>query len=566
MSVRDVEILLGLLVAVAVLVTISRKTAIPYPVFLVLGGLALALVPGLPTIALRPDLVFLVFLPPLLYRESLNSPWRGFRRKARPIFSLAVGLVLATASVVAVVAHALIPGMTWPAAFVLGSVLAPTDEVAVTEVADRLAVPHQALTVLEGESLVNDAISLVIYRLAIVATVTGAFSLPRAIMQFFWVALGGVAIGLGVGWLVGRLRRRLHDPPVENTVSLLTPFAAYLPADAIGVSGVLSVVTIGLYLGWQGPRIVSSRTRLEAQAMWGMIAFLLNGLLFILTGLQLKEILHSGAPLPLLQIFGYTAVFIATLIAVRFAWVFANAYGFAWLSSRRRGRVAAPSWRQTFLVAWVGVRGGLSLVAALAIPFTLAGGIPFPNRNLMIGLAFYVILGTLLLQGMTLPWLLRWLNIPADGFMEREEAQARLAAARAGLERLDALIASHRPGRDRSRSRDVPHEELSPEDLKAAMIDDLREHYIERMHRYHARARGDGDNPHETSRTAYHRLRRELLRTERDKILQLRDEGVISDDTQRRIQQDLDLEELRLDPEEEEEAAEEKPGREQTAG
>ncbi|HZT40643.1 MAG TPA: Na+/H+ antiporter [Chthonomonadaceae bacterium] len=548
MVAREVEILMGLLVAVAALVTLSRRTWIPYPVWLVLGGLALAFIPGVPAIAMRPEIVFLVFLPPLLFRESINAPLSDFKTNARSIFSLAVGLVLATTVVVAWVAHRLIPGMTWPAAFVLGAVLAPTDEVAVTEVAERLSVPRRAMAVLEGESLINDAISLVAYRMAITAAVTNAFSLGRGALQFLAVSLGGVAIGLGVGWLVALLRRRLHDPPVENTISLLTPFAAYVPADAIGVSGVLSVVTIGLYLGRLSPRLISSRVRLQVQVMWEMIAFLLNGLLFILTGLQIRLILHAKQMGPLGPVLGYTAVLILTLIAIRFVWLFVTAYLTRALIPGLRRRDPYPPWQQLFLVSWTGIRGGLSLVAALAIPFTIAGGVPFPNRSLIIGISFFVILATLLLQGLTLPWLIRLLRLDQDGSHEREEdeeTRARLVAARAALNRLEALRARH-GGRRSKRAPGVALDDLPPDQMKAAMLDDLRDRYVERLHRYTARVKGDDDDFHEDRDESYRKLRRDLLHAERDAVLKLRDEGRISDDTLRRIQRDLDLDELRL--------------------
>jgi CPA1 family monovalent cation:H+ antiporter len=321
----EVEIVLGLLVAVAALVALARKIKVPYPVMLVLGGLGLALVPGLPDIRLQPELVFLLFLPPLLYWESLTAPLRDFRANARLIFLLAIGLVLATTCVVALVAHAVIPGLPWPAAFVLGAVLAPTDEVAVAEVASQLALPRRVLSVIEGESLINDAVSLVAYRIAIAAAVTGLFSPRSAGVQFLLVGLGGVGIGLAVGWGVAWLRRHLaRDPPVENTVSLLTPFAAYLPAEAAGVSSVLAVVTIGLYLGRRGTRLISSGTRLQSGAVWTMLTFLLNGLLFILTGLQLRQIRQERSLHWNLALLGDIGLILLAIILIRVVWVFAS--------------------------------------------------------------------------------------------------------------------------------------------------------------------------------------------------------------------------------------------------
>jgi CPA1 family monovalent cation:H+ antiporter len=543
--VHEIEIILGLLVAVAVLVTVSRRTAVPYPVLLVVGGLALALVPGLPALRLDPEIVFLLFLPPLLYWESLTAPLSEFRKNARPIFLLAVGLVLVTTVLVAVVAHALIHGLTWPAAYVLGAVLAPTDEVAVSEVANRLSIPRRVLSILEGESLVNDAISLVAYRMAVAAAVTGAFSLDSAALQFVLVGVGGVVIGLGVGWGIAWLRRFLDDPAVENTVSLLSPFAAYLPAETLHVSGVLAVVAIGLYLGRQGPRFVSSRTRLQARAMWGMISFVLNGLLFILTGLQLRFILHEGLVQPAGVIVGYIFVILLTLIAVRFAWVFAGVYVPRLFRKRARRKEPITPWQNLLLVGWTGVRGGLSLVTALAVPFTLSGARPFPGRPLIIWIAFFVILVTLLLQGLTLPWLIRRLHITDnDDSLERKETRARIIAARAALRRLDAAA-------KKGKASPASKPGHTVEGLTATMIEDLREHYQERIHRDAARVDGREGGVHEAATEVYQHLRRELVQAEREAVLKMFDRGEIDEEVLRHIQNDLDIEELRLSPQEE---------------
>lgn len=542
----EVKIILGLLVAVAAIVAVSRRTPIPYPVLLVLGGLILALVPGLPSIHLQPNLVFLLFLPPLLYWESLTAPLRDFRANARPIFSLAFGLVLATTAAVALVAHKLIPGLSWPAAFVLGAVIAPTDEVAVAEVATHLPIPDRVLAILEGESLINDAISLVAYRIAVAAVVTGAFSLAHASVQFLEVGLGGTAIGLMVGWGIVQLRRHLRDdPPVENTISLLTPFAAYLAADTLGTSGVLAVVAIGLYVSRYAPRIISSRTRLQALALWPMLAFLLNGLLFILTGLQLRLILSTRSLHFNAALVGYIAAILAVILIMRVVWIYASIYLRHTVLRLLRRRAPLPPWQQTFLLAWGGIRGGISLVTALAVPLTLAGGTPFPDRDLIICISFCIILATLLLQGIALPWVIPLLKLTEDGNEEREEKKARLAAIQAALTHLDTVTARGKPDKGDSPATDGAALSIQPE-----LIEDLRSHYLSRKRHLTSRALGNDTGPADGA-AAYKELRRELLLAERNTVIRLRDEEVINDDVLLRIQRDLDLEDARLAPMEE---------------
>ena len=288
---NQAEIICTLLIVIAALAILAKKVALPYPVLLVIGGLALGFVPGLPQVELEPDMVFLFLLPPLIYPAAIFTSWRDFRANLGPISLLAIGLVLFTTAFVAAVAHAL-TGLPWPAAFVLGAIISPTDAVAATAITDRLRVPRRIVTILDGESLVNDATALVAYRFAIVAMMSGRFSLSEASGRFVLVALGGTGIGLAVGWLAAHLQRRLDDPPVQITISLLTPFAAYIPAERLQVSGVLAVVAAGLFLGWRAPQILTSRTRLNLIVFWEIMVFLLNGLVFVLIGLQLPRILH----------------------------------------------------------------------------------------------------------------------------------------------------------------------------------------------------------------------------------------------------------------------------------
>src|SRR6266403_820709 len=322
---NQAEIICTLLIAVAALAMLAKKVALPYPVLLVIGGLALGFVPGLPAVKLEPDMVFLFLLPPLLYPAALFTSWRDFRANLSPILLLAIGLVLLTTAFVAVLAHTL-TGLPWAAAFVLGAIISPTDAVAATAITDRLRVPRMIVTILDGESLVNDATALVAYRFAIAAMMSGRFSFSEASVRFVLVALGGTGIGLTVGWLASHVQRRLDDPPVQITISLLTPFAAYIPAERLHVSGVLAVVAAGLFIGWRVPQILTSRTRLNAYVFWEMMVFILNGLIFVLIGLQLPRIIHSLSGRSLKQLFWHGALISCAAVVVRIAWVFTSTY------------------------------------------------------------------------------------------------------------------------------------------------------------------------------------------------------------------------------------------------
>ncbi len=524
----SIDILLGLLVAMVILVTLARRIGVAYPILLVIGGLALGFVPGLPRITLQPDLVLLFFLPPLLYWEALNIPLRDMRLKARPIILLAVGLVLATMCVVAVVAHMAIAGLTWPVAFVLGAIVAPTDEVAASAIAERLALPRRLVTLLEGESLINDASALVAYTVAVAAVVSGRFSLSGATMKFVWAVVGSVAVGLAVGWGIIWIRRRLNDPPVENTISLLSGYAAYLPAEWLGVSGVLSVVTMGIYLGRQGTRIVSSRTRLQAQEVWQVVVFLLNGLIFILVGLELHSILAALSLRSWPTLIWYAALVSLTVILVRIAWVFPTMYLPRALSRHERERYPSLPWQYPTIISWAGMRGGVSLAAALALPYSVSRAhVPFPQRDLVIFLTFCVILATLLLQGLSLPVLIRRLGLSEDGTPRREEAKAQLTAARAALARLDELA---------KRSQAPPE-----------VVAHLRAHYEERSRLHMGRYRGEENEDDETYAVAFRRLQSALLQVEREAIIGLRDRGVINDEAMRTVQRSIDLEAVQME-------------------
>jgi monovalent cation/hydrogen antiporter len=522
----DSAVLAALLAVGLLLLAVSQLVRIPYPILLVLGGVAISFIPGLPTVELSPNLVLVAVLPPLLYGAAFFTSLRELRANLKPIALLAVGLVLITMLAVAAVAHAVVPGLDWPQSFVLGALVSPTDPTAATAIAQRLGLPRRLIALIEGESLVNDGTALVAYRFAVAAVVTGSFSLPKATGEFALNVVGGIAVGLAVGYLILQLRRRLDNPPVEITVSLLSGYFGYLPAHALGVSGVLAAVTVGIYMGWHTPQVTTAQVRLQGQAVWEIVFLLLNGLLFALVGLQLPSIVDALSARTTMSLIGYAALVSGVVIGARFAWVFAS--GFLSHAVRRlRQEDPAPSWAWKTVLAWSGMRGAVSLAAALALPLSTDAGASFPNRGLIIFLTFSVILVTLVLQGLTLPALIRVLDLEDDGLAEKEDAKARIYAAEAALERLAELEA----------------EEWVREDTAERM----RGLYGFRQNRFRERFDPDGDGSVEDRSQAYQRLRRELLSAERSAVEELRRQGRIDDDVMRRVVRDLDLEDARLE-------------------
>jgi CPA1 family monovalent cation:H+ antiporter len=521
----DELLLAGLLAAGLLLLSIAQFVRIPYPILLVLGGLALAFIPGVPHIQLRPEIVLVAVLPPLLYGSAYFTSLRELRANWRPIGALAIGLVLMTMVAVAGVAHEVI-GLDWATSFVLGAIVSPTDPTAATAILRRLGLPRRLIAVVEGESLVNDGTALVAYRFAVIAVVTGSFSLANATGRFFVNVIGGIAIGLAVGYLIRQLRRRLDNPPVEITVALLSGYFAYLPAQAAGVSGVLAAVTVGVYMGWYTPELTTPQTRMQGQAVWEIVFVLLNGLLFALVGLQLPGILDSLSGRSTATLLGWAALVCLVVIAVRFVWVFALACVSLFVG-KARSEDPAPSWSQKTILAWSGMRGAVSLAAALALPLTTHAGTHFPDRELIVFLTFGVIFGTLVVEGLSLPMVIRVLRPEDDGVEAREEAKARIHAADAAVARLDELI----------------DEEWVRDDT----ADRMRRLYDFRRSRFSSRLEPDGDGSFDERSADYQRLRRELLDAEREAVVGLRREGRIDDDVMRRVVRDLDLEDLRLD-------------------
>jgi Na+/H+ antiporter len=523
---HTIEVILGLLAAVAALALLSRKLPIPYPILLVLGGLALAFIPGLPRVPLDPELVFLFFLPPLLYPAALFTSWRDFHANLRPISLLAIGLVLFTTTAVGFLAHHFIEGLPLAAGFVLGAIVSPPDAIAATAIAQRLRLPRRIVTILEGESLVNDATALVALRFAIAALATGSFSLGRATAQFFYVGIGGIAVGLLVGWLSARITKPIDDPPIEITLSLLTPFAAYLPAEQMHVSGVLAVVTAGLYYGWHVPELTSSRTRLEAGPVWEMVEFLLNGFIFLLIGLQVPRVVHRLADRSIVQLVWYAVAISLAVILIRMLWVFPAAYLPRLIFKTLRKRDPYPAWQHVTIIGWTGMRGVVSLAAALALPLTIENEKAFPGRDLILFLTFVVILVTLVVQGLTLPPIIHWLGVEDDGAAEKEELEARLKANQAALNRLNEISDSQQLNRN--------------------MVNRLRVEYEDRIRQLEISERAPNHTQRGLFSSEYDQLAHEALATERRMIIQLRNERVINDEVLRRIQRDIDLAEARL--------------------
>jgi Na+/H+ antiporter len=522
---QPVAVVLALLALVVGITTLARRVGLPYPILLVVGGLALSLIPGLPRVTLAPDVVFFVFLPPLIFSAGYLTSLRDFRSNLRPIGVLALGLVLATIFGVAGVAHAVIPALGWPAAFVLGAVVSPTDPVAATVVARRLGVSRRVVTILEGESVVNDATGLAALHVAVAAAVVGAFSVGAAALDFGFVIVVGAVVGTVIGWCAGRLVRLTNDELTTVALTLLTPYAAYLLADRVGVSGILSAAAAGVTLRQYMSRYMTPHARVAARAVWDVLVFLLNGTLFILTGLALSVVWPGLAPAEHVtswMLLGYGALVSAVVVGVRLAWIPLGVLVPRWLHLYGADQGRYPGWRETTVIGWAGMRGVLSLAAALALPVATQQGAPFPARALILYLTFAVILVTLVFQGGTLPLVLRQLGARDRGDAEREEASARLRAADAALERLEEL---------RGHSSD-------------ALIDQLRESYRARSKRL-ADGSPTGDcEPDQGESYAW--LKNEALTAERDEIIALRDIGAIGDDVLQALEYELDVDALRL--------------------
>jgi CPA1 family monovalent cation:H+ antiporter len=526
MLLPELPLTFGLIAITAFAALGARRSHIPYSIFLVLLGLAIGFLPGMPRIELRPDLVLSLLLPPLLYRAGVQMSWRGFRANLRPILLLAVGAVIFTAIAVACVSHYLL-GLPLAVGFVLGAVVSPPDAVAPMAIAKRFALPQRVLTILEGEGLVNDATALILFSFAVGAVTMGrTFSLPLATGEFLLIVAGEICWGLVIGWGGLALRRWATEPRVEMVFSLLTPFAAFWVPESLGGSGVLAAVVAGLYVSWNGPRFISPATRLQGFFVWDLVVYLIEGLVFLMTGLQARIVADTLDLTQWEHLALACAAVCAAIIVVRFVWVFLATCLPRLLLPGLARKDPAPPWQSTFIIAFTGIRGVVSLAAALSIP-DMAGDVLFPDRGLLLLITFAVILVTLVGQGFTLPWVIGLLGIAEHGKREadddkRREIAARLASIDAALARLDTLEGAV----------------ASPE-MAAALrrrSTDRRAYFVAACQDL---ATGDVSN-------AAAALQLQFVDAERASIAELFRRGEISDEARRRIERELDLEDSRI--------------------
>ncbi len=525
-NIHRVELVLLLLLLLAAgLTTIARRFQTPYPIVLVIAGLLLSLVPGLPQITLNPNVVLLILLPPLLFAAATNTAWRDFRFHLVSILMLAFGLVAFTVVGVAIASNWLLPGFDWQTGLALGAVICTTDAIAATSIASRMGLPRRIIDVIEGESLVNDASGLLALEFAVALVTTGDRpSLTSGTLQVLYLLAAGLAVGLGVGWLAQLAQKHVSDPPVEITLSLVVPYLAYLTAEQVRASGALAVVVCGLYLGRKNSELYTSRARLEGIGVWSTLDFILNGTVFIVIGLQLRFILHEIRSLSHGELIRDAAIVSGVTIALRLLWAYPGAAAAYWI--RRyvlHQKITPPNPKAVFILGWTGMRGVLALAAAISLPRFRDDGSPFPQRNVIIFLTFCVILVTLVLQGLTLPALIRLLGLAETEARPVEEREARrmmLTAAIAHLETLEDNINA---------------------ELQSAR-DDVSHHYQQRLSAINVVEDKSRENK-ELARELKHsrRLTQELRRVERETLQQLYADDKINDSVLRQLERELDL-------------------------
>jgi CPA1 family monovalent cation:H+ antiporter len=524
---QDLEVLILMLFVIAAAAVAANRLKIPPAILLVITGVVLAVLPGLPAIDLAPDLVLLLVLPPIIYSSAVAMSWCDFRFNLRPISLLAVGCVLFTTTAVAAATHWML-GFSWQVGFLLGAIVSPPDAVAPLAIARRLEVPRRLIVILEGEGLANDATALVLYRFAVAAVSLGSFSFSHAIGTFACIVVGEVLWGVGVGWVMLRLRRWVRDPRIEIILSVLTPFVAYWPPQYLGGSGVLATVCTGLYISWNGLRLISAATRLQGIFFWDFLIYVIEGMIFLLTGLQARTLIAHIAGYSWKELVVSAAVTSLVVIATRFIWMYPATYIPRWIPSVRR-KDPAPPWQWPFALAFTGVRGLVSLAAALAIPLTIENGEPFPHRDLVLFLTFTVILVTLIGQGLALPAVIRALGLANQGRRERhrerdQEFEARRIAIEATLARLDKVAA----------------ERHIPEDV----LKGLRSHLKGRLRQ--VLDRSDGDAAHRARSQLIDDVELLLLAVERDTVNDIYQGGKLEAEARRHIEQELDLREARI--------------------
>ena len=525
---ENLTIIIMLLFGVAFLGILSNKYKFPFPIVLVLCGLVISIIPGLPVISLSPDIVFLIFLPPLLYNAAWNTSWHDFKANIRPIGLAAIGLVLFTTLAVAVVAHAIIPDVSWPLAFLIGAIVSPPDAVAATSVTKGLGLNPRLITILEGESLVNDASGLIAYKYALTAITAGNFVFWQAGLSFLLVATAGVAIGLGVGYLLSVVHKRfVCDPVIEVTLTFLAPFSSYLLAEHFHYSGVLAVVTTGLYLSFRSADIFTHQSRIMATSVWDVVVFILNGLIFILIGLQLRNVMEGISDYSAGALVLWGLAISIVVIAVRFIWVIPAALIPRFLSRRIR-ETEAFDFRNMIVMCWSGMRGVVSMAAALALPLVLPDASVFPQRNLVIYLTFCVILSTLVLLGLTLPWLIRMMKLqPYSVNVEEYEIRTQVV------------------------SHTITHIEENLSLLQDELLRNIKSKYEVKYNRLQktdlpSNYFGEGKTLAGNIFNEFTQLQIDLINVERKALEQLHRKGTTSQEVLRKIERELDLEETRL--------------------
>jgi CPA1 family monovalent cation:H+ antiporter len=525
---ENVTIIIMMLFGIVFLGLVSNRYNFPFPIVLVVCGVVISIIPGLPVIALSPDIVFIIFLPPLLYHASWHTSWHDFKGAIRPISLAAIGLVLFTTLAVAVVAHALIDDISWPLAFLIGAIVSPPDAVAATSITKGLGLHPRLLTILDGESLVNDASGLVAYKYALAAVMAGNFVLWEAGLNFLVVAGAGIAIGLAMGFAMYLIHKKfVCDPIIEVTLTFLTPFAAYLLAEHFHFSGVLAVVSTGLYLSYRAGEIFSHQSRIMAVTVWDVVAYILNGLIFILIGLQMRQIMMGIGEYSTASLLLWGGMISLVVIVVRFIWIVPAAMLPRYLSKRIRETEAFDK-RNMVVFGWAGMRGVVSMAAALAIPLTLKSGEAFPHRSLIIYLVFCVIVSTLVLLGLTLPWVIKRMKMQPYSIYAEEYA-------------VRSNIVSHT----------IAHIEDNYSLLQDELLNNIKSKYEVKFNRLQktelpAHFFGNGQVLATNIFNEYTQLQIDLLNVERKKIDELHRKGNASEDILRKIERELDLEETRL--------------------
>ena len=534
---EDFKIVVFLMAILISLTAIVNRKRFPVPILLVAAGLIIGFVPQLPNLALDPDVVFLIILPPLLYDAASKTSWHEFRTLIRPISTLAITLVFFTTVAVAIAAHYFIPGFTWPLAFVLGAVVSPPDAVAASGIIKGLGLNKKVITILEGESLVNDASALIAYRYAVTAVTTGTFVFWKAGLQFLLVAGAGVLIGIVIGYLfVLAYKKITNNPVVETSLTLLAPFVSYLAAEEVHTSGVLAVVSTGLVISWRSPEVFSYQARIRIRGLWDTSIFLLHGFVFILIGLQLPSIIKGLGNYPFLQILGYGLLISLVTIVVRIIWVFAGTgWGTFFKKKTRDGKPVDikqdDTWKNVLVVAWTGTRGVISLAAALALPLLLEDGTPFPKRHSIIFLSFVVIFVTLVVQGLSLPLLIRWLKIKPQDNTAEEEKELRLSLATNTLSYIDDELP-------------ISLDEKSQEQLREkyeSLVKDLTKEVQLQKKAKHSDAKLNAAPPDDLTKAKL-----EISKFQREILVKMHKEGEFSDAAIKRVERELDIDEMKL--------------------